>query len=163
MVKSAQLLQKDETDKNRYQRVRDKLQEAETEVQQLIQELQNALADHDMKGKALKAEPVDRQSKSDPMGKGKGQDIIDAGDAVDGDDDEQGLPKTPAGDEHLTKRRAIKHRLREGFLVLHKVKFLQGDIHHVLGKSTEEDAAYQVAEELRRQLLRGMDCSFHPT
>lgn len=161
MIKSAQLLQQDEKDKNRYQRVRDRLQEAETEVQQLIQELQIVLADHDLKGKALKAEPDDRQGKSDPMDKGKGQSIINADDTED--DDEQGLPKTPAGDEHITKRRAIKHRLREGFLVLHKVKFLQGDIYHVLGKSTEEDAAYQAAEELRRQLLRGMGCTFHPT
>jgi E3 ubiquitin-protein ligase SHPRH len=88
-------------------------------------------------------------------------------DADDEDDDEEeeegedlGLPKTPAGDEHRTKRSAIKQRLRECRLLLHKVNFLQGDVFHVLGKSEEEDAAYQAADELRHQLLKGIDFVF---
>ena len=161
MVKCAQLLQHDESDKNRYQRARDKLQEAETEVHMHIKELEDVLANHDLKGKALKAEAAHhQQEKSDLSGKGKGRTISEADESDDDDDDEgdgeeSGLPKTSVGDEHRTKRRAIKRRLREGFLLLHKVKFLQGDVYHVLGKSEEEDAAYQIADELRRKLLKG--------
>jgi E3 ubiquitin-protein ligase SHPRH len=70
------------------------------------------------------------------------------------DPEEKDLPKTPAGEEHRIKRRAIKQRLREGQLVLHRVKFLQGDVFHVLGKSADEDAAYQAAETLRHELLK---------
>ena len=151
-------------DKNRYQRARDKLQEAETEVSRLMQELQDVLADHDLKGEELKAEAGDRQSKPDPTGKGKGRMTTDADDSENeygvADEEELGLPKTPAGDEHRTTRRGIKQRLREGFLLLHKVKFLQGDVYHVLGKSSEEDAAYQAADELRRKLLKGLSFSY---
>ena len=70
------------------------------------------------------------------------------------DPEEKDLPKTPAGEEHRIKRRAIKQRLREGQLVLHRVKFLQGDVFHVLGKSADEDTAYQAAETLRHGLLK---------
>jgi E3 ubiquitin-protein ligase SHPRH len=165
VVKNARLLQHDEKDKNRHQHARDKLQEAETDVRKLIKELEDVLADHDLKGKALKAELGHRQAKSDT--KGKGRMLTDANDSEyddddddEGDEEELGVPKTPAGDEYRVKRRAIKQRLREGFLLLHKVKFLQGDVYHVLGKSPEEDAAYQVAEELRHRLLKGMNFLF---
>jgi len=158
-VKSVQLLQHDEKDKNRHQHARDRLQEAETDVSRFIKELRDVLADHDLKRKALKAETV-RQAKVDQTGKGKGRMTTDVDDFEDEDSeaDEEGLglPKTPAGDEHRTQRKGIKQRLREGSLLLHKVKFLQGDVYHALGKSAEEDAAYEVAEELRRQLLKGI-------
>jgi E3 ubiquitin-protein ligase SHPRH len=164
VIKSAQLLQHDETDKNRHQHVRDRLKEAETDVRKLMKELENVLADHDLKGKVLKEEAGNRQVKFDTTGKGKGRMIADADDEDDEEEEEEGedlgLPKTPAGDEHRTKRSAIKQRLRECRLLLHKVNFLQGDVFHVLGKSEEEDAAYQAADELRHQLLKGIDFVF---
>ena len=82
---------------------------------------------------------------------------------LDSDDDEdvedRGLPKTPAGDDHRVKRIALLARLRECLIVLHRVKFLQGDVYHVLGSSysEKEDAAYADAENLRKDLLK---CEF---
>ena len=51
--------------------------------------------------------------------------------------------------------------MREARISLHKIKFLQGDVYHVLGKSYEvsENEAYAAAEDLRRLLLRGMACA----
>ena len=148
----------------------------EKDTEKHLEEIQTALAKHDAKGKEMKAEAARlrqaRAQASSPdvsttqKGKGKEREIFDEDEygededdstEHDGEDDpeEKDLPKTPAGEEHRTKRRAIMQRLREGQLVLHRVKFLQGDVYHVLGKSADEDAAYQVAENLRRELLKG--------
>lgn len=92
----------------------------------------------------------------DPKGKGKAKerDISPSSDVEDAEDYD--LPKTPAGQEHGIKRRALQQRLRESNVTLHRVKFLQGDVYHVLGgsHSAAEDAAYAAAEEIRRNLLR---------
>lgn len=79
------------------------------------------------------------------------EDIDDVEDVED-----RGLPKTPAGEEHSIKRRALQQRLRECLMVMHRVKFLQGDVYHVLGasQSDKEDAAYAAAETLRKNLLK---------
>ena len=68
------------------------------------------------------------------------------------------MPKTPAGKQHKAQRGALKSRLREARLTLHRIKFLLGDVYHVLGgvHSTSEDAAYEVAEQIRRDLLKGV-------
>lgn len=82
--------------------------------------------------------------------------------AFDNDDDDDGeLPKTPAGEEHLHKSRALQQRMRDCYLLLHRVKFLQGDIYHWIGESkvTEESAAYKAADEIRSKLLK---CAFSP-
>jgi len=64
------------------------------------------------------------------------------------------LPRTPAGEDHLNKKRALQQRLRECYLTLHRIKFLQGDVYHVLGetRAADEDAAYAAAEDVRRLL-----------
>jgi E3 ubiquitin-protein ligase SHPRH len=69
------------------------------------------------------------------------------------------LPRTTAGEEHRNKRGALHNRLRDCYVVLHRIKFLQGDVHHMLGPShaAEEDAAYQEAESIRRSLLKCRD------
>jgi E3 ubiquitin-protein ligase SHPRH len=76
----------------------------------------------------------------------------------------EGLPQTPAGREHMAKRIGLLSRLRECHMVLHKVKFLQGDVYHVLGAShsTAEDIAYTAAEKLRQTLLKGDTMPFSP-
>jgi len=168
VIKSARLIQHDEADKNRYQRARDTLLEAEADIQRHTNEIKAVLADHDLQGKALKGHAASRQHHDKPvdvMGKGKARKVSDDNDMEtdyeeDSEDEERGLPKTPAGDEHRSKRRAIKQRLREALVLLHKVKFLRGDVYHVLGNTAEEDAAYQGAEELRRQLLKGAPLAF---
>ena len=39
--------------------------------------------------------------------------------------------------------------LQEGYVILHKVKFLQGDVYHILGQtSADEDVAYAVVDAL---------------
>lgn len=131
-----------------------------------------------MKGDALKKEAQalrdsrkinilkDQHSEKD-NGKGKGKELerdvspvdldIDLEDEEDVED--RGLPKTPAGEDHRVKRAALLARLRECSMVLHRVKFLQGDVYHVLGSSysDKEDAAYADAETLRKDLLK---CEF---
>ena len=180
LVRHSQLQQKDETYMNRYQSALETLDLAEKDIQKHLEEIQTTLSQHDAKGKEMKAEAARlRRARArvpspdlatTQKGKGKEREIYSDDEDEDNDDDdddssehndgeadpeEKDLPKTPAGEEHRTKRRAIKQRLREGQLVLHRVKFLQGDVHHVLGKSAEEDAAYQAAENLRRELLKG--------
>ncbi|KAF8153782.1 SNF2 family N-terminal domain-containing protein [Crassisporium funariophilum] len=165
LVRYAQLQQQDGSNGARYQHTLKTLQSAETETHKHSQEIQSALAKHDIKGKAMKEEAsLLRQTRdisidpTDNKGKGKYRERTEDSESEDGDDpEEDDLPKTPAGEEHRAKRRAIKQRLREAQLLLHRVKFLQGDVHHVLGNAPEEDAAYQAAENLRRDLLRATE------
>ena len=161
---------------NRYQSALETLDLAEKDSLKHLEEIQTTLAKHDAKGKEMKAEVARlRQARArasstevtvTQKGKGKererfsddGSEDEDEEDGIDRDGEvdpeEKDLPKTPAGEEHRIKRRAIKQRLREGQLVLHRVKFLKGDVFHVLGKSADEDAAYQAAESLRHGLLK---------
>lgn len=161
---------------NRYQSALETLDLAEKDSLKHLEEIQTTLAKHDAKGKEMKAEVARlRQARArasstevtvTQKGKGKererfsddGSEDEDEDDEIDRDGEvdpeEKDLPKTPAGEEHRIKRRAIKQRLREGQLVLHRVKFLKGDVFHVLGKSADEDAAYQAAESLRHGLLK---------
>lgn len=104
-----------------------------------------------------------QRDESGDTGKGKGKARAASPFSDDESDDESedsDLPKTPAGEEHKNKKRALQQRLRECYLAQHRVKFLQGDVYHVIGesKAVEEDAAYSAAETLRRQLLR---CESH--
>jgi hypothetical protein len=86
------------------------------------------------------------------------------GDENDNESDNGGLPKTPAGDEHLHKSRALQQRLRDCYLTLHKVKFIQGDMYHWMGgsKSVEEELAYNAADGIRKKLLKCMHLPFSP-
>ena len=176
LVRHSQLQQQDEAQMNRYQSALETLDLAEKDTQKHLEEIQATLAKHDAKGKEMKAEAARlrqaraRASSSDvtvaQKGKGKERERFSDDESEDEDEDEEiehdgeidpeekDLPKTPAGEEHRIKRRAIKQRLREGQLVMHRVKFLQGDVFHVLGRSADEDAAYQVAETLRHGLLK---------
>lgn len=123
---------------------------------------------HDARGEKLKEEAVAlriEQVKAvdveDESGKNKQRAVIEDKESSlnldeDGDEYAAGIPKTRAGAEHILKRVTLVKRLRDCNLVLHKVKFLQGDVYHVLGTSYSdaEDAAYAAAERLRRDLLK---------
>lgn len=158
--------QKDDTVEDHYQNSLRTLEQAEADTNKHLEEIRDALAKHDAKGKILIEEAAllrqQRESSPEPSatdkGKGKARDRDDEREDEGGEEDpeEKGLPKTPAGEEHRVKRRTLKHRLREGHVLLHRVKFLQGDVYHVLGRSVDEDAAYQAAEKLRRELLKGV-------
>ena len=165
---------KDETIENRYQSSLKILQAAEKEADKYIEDIRDTLAKHDAKGKEMKEEAARlRQERAEePLddnekGKGKERDMRDEDVGPDAEDDadeedleEKGLPKTPAGEEHRHKRAALKQRMREGRLLLHRVHFLLGDIHHVLGDTAMEEVSYERAERLRRELLRSMPVSY---
>jgi E3 ubiquitin-protein ligase SHPRH len=168
LIRWAQLQQKDDSVHNHYQNALRTLDSAEKDVNQFLDEIRDILAKHDDRGKELKEEAAQQRREhmmgqtsatvdATDKGKGKAKEQERPEDGPDDHDDpeDKGLPKTPAGEEHRNKRAALSHRLREGLLILHRVKFLQGDVLHVLGDSAKEDAAYETAEKLRRQLLQG--------
>lgn len=153
---------------NHYQNALRTLESAEKDVNQFLDEIRDILAKHEVKGRELKeSEDAARLKREhatsetsvavDANDKGKGKAPQRGEEGLDHEDDpeDKGLPKTPAGEEHRNKSTTLKQRLREGLVILHRVKFLQGDVQHVLGNSAKEDAAYDAAEKLRRQLLQG--------
>lgn len=171
-LKHAQLEHKDETIENRYQSSLKILQAAAKETDKYIEDIRDTLAKHDAIGKEMKEETAllrEERTEEPPVDseKGKGKEVVklddqDAdndNDASEEDLEEKGLPKTPAGEEHRHKRAALKQRLREGRLLLHRVHFLLGDTYHVLGDTPMEEASYERAEGLRRELLRSTSAS----
>ncbi|KAK0216540.1 SNF2 family N-terminal domain-containing protein [Armillaria nabsnona] len=158
IVRLAQLKQHDNNDHNRYHRSLELLLAAEKEANKLIDEIESAITDHDVKGDVLKKEAAARRASQPelPSRKGKERELSWT---PSEDTDDDGLPRTPAGEEHGIKRRALQQRLRESRMVLHRVKFLQGDTYHVLGDSfaAEESAAYAECEEMRHNLLKSTE------
>lgn len=133
-------------------------------------ELATAIDEHRAAGEVLKKEAAARRESlsaktgeaSTPTankGKGKEREVSEVSSASEDEDSEvKGLPRNPEGEEYVTRRGALQHRLREIKIVLHKVKFLQGDVCHMLGEdhSSAEAEAYDAAEAIRRDLLKGM-------
>ncbi|KAG6335414.1 hypothetical protein ID866_3675 [Astraeus odoratus] len=171
LVRLAQLQQHNEQDRDRYHRALEHLNTAERDANELIAEVKAAIAQHQQKGDALKKEARtlretrERIAGSDSsltsLDKGKEKEtardpspLSDEGNEDDMED--RGLPKTLAGEEHRTKRNGLQQRLRECNILLHKVKFLQGDVYHVLGPShsEKEDACYGAADALRKDILK---------
>ncbi|KAI0702634.1 SNF2 family N-terminal domain-containing protein [Earliella scabrosa] len=168
----AQLVQREEQNKNRYRQALDLLIEAEQEADKMMADVKEAIAQHTKEGEKLKEETAqlraarrkgsadDQQAEGD-KGKGKGRANGDTPevDLQDLEADEEGIPRNPAGDAHRAKSTSLSQRLRENRIVLHKIKFLQGDVYHVLGKSYEnaENEAYAAAQELRSLLLKGTE------
>jgi len=142
---------RDQSDLNRYQHALETLLRAEKEAVAMIEEVKTGLADHTAKGALLKKDPAvataEDKDKDKDKDKGKQRQVSeDPPEAVGSDD--RDLPHSPAADEHGKKKRgALQHRLRECRLTLHKAKFLQGDIYHILGVSQSEDEACGAAEK----------------
>lgn len=131
------------------------------EVNRLAGELQNAIKEHNAKGEALKRQspnitPSENQNQEDvsPEG-GNGEKGKEREHSLISNDED--IPRSVLDEEHAAKRRALQQRLKEMRLVLHRVKFLQGDVYHVLGSqhSASEAEAYGTADEIRRDLLKG--------
>jgi len=170
LARHAQLIQHDKSIDARYYKALEILLEAEKAADQLVNDVNAAIIGLEAKAEELKKEAaaqrkaraqIEVQGPGLGLDKGKGKaparDNSPSGDGQVSEYGEDGdLPRTPAGEEHLNKRRALQQRLRECYLVLHRIKFLQGDIYHVLGETeaAKEDAAYAVAEDLRHRLLR---------
>ncbi|KAI0742548.1 SNF2 family N-terminal domain-containing protein [Daedaleopsis nitida] len=178
MTTLAQLLQQDDGNRNCYRQALDILLEAEHDADTLLADIKDALAQHTKEGEQLKAEMAqlrasrrqgsadtrndNKNGQSSDIGKGKGKELAPAQSDTpepDFDADEEGIPRTPAGEAHKAKGVSLAQRLRESRIVLHKIKFLQGDLYHTLGKSHEnsENDAYAAAEDLRRLLLKSTE------
>ncbi|KAJ7074914.1 SNF2 family N-terminal domain-containing protein [Mycena belliarum] len=159
LIKMAQL-QQHGGNKNRYQHCLETLLRAEKDTAQLIQEIQSTIATHEANGRNLaqdqELEPQATVGATSPnKGKGKEQERSFSPLSDLDSDDEDDASCSPAAKAHRSKRQALKHRLREFRLVMHRVKFLQGDSYHMLGESQSaaESAAYEEAEAIRRALL----------
>ncbi|KAL1937944.1 hypothetical protein VTO73DRAFT_12694 [Trametes versicolor] len=167
MATLAQLLQQDESKLNRYREALDMLVAAETEAQKLVSDLSDVLSEHAKEGEKLKEETtrlreLRHQATSHHAAdhnKGKGRARSDSPDHDSVEADEEGLPHNPIGDAHRAKAGMLQNRIRDARIILHKVKFLQGDVYHVLGEqyTNQENEAYAAAEELRRVLLKGTE------
>jgi len=165
----AQLQQHATNDFNRYPKALQTLKDSEKQANDMIGEIKTALDEHRTAGEVLKKEAAARRSSlgmrasevstsTADKGKGKERAVSEVPpDSEDGDSEDKVL-HNPAGEEHAAKRGALQHRLREIKLVLHKLKFLQGDVYHMLGEaySSAEAEAYDAAEAIRRDLLRGL-------
>jgi E3 ubiquitin-protein ligase SHPRH len=157
LVRFAGLQQRDEADRTRYQHALETLLVAEQEIKQIIEDVKAAIAEHATIGEALKQEALAsrnaRQKSVAPAsddnsadkGKGKAQDDDEASDVDDND-----LPRTLAGEEHASKRRALQLRLREYKVTLHKVKFLQ-----VSGHTTSTQEFFLISPIGRRKSCPG--------
>lgn len=163
LIRQAQLEQKDDTDLGNYRNALKTLQLAGKETNKFIEVIKDMLVKHEKQSKEmireaarLLQERMDETAVTDGKGKEKSSNDVNETDEESAEDEteEKGLPKTPAGEEHKYKGVVLRERLRKGYLLLHRVHFLQGDAYHVLGDFTEEDASYQNAEKVRQDLLK---------
>jgi E3 ubiquitin-protein ligase SHPRH len=174
MATATQIMQHDDSIDQRPQKCLEILLRAEKEADEITADVLSVIAKHDAKGVQLKAEAaslhaargekqhIRRNVRNNHGGtQGTRPHIVDDDSSIDEDDesDDSGLPKTQAGEEHLHKSRALQQRLRDCYLTLHRVKFLQGDMFHWIGKSkgAEEATSYKAAEETRSKILQ---CAF---
>lgn len=165
LIKRAQLTQHDDERQQKDEVVLGMLLDAKSDMDALCAEICDVIADHNAKGEILKEEAAaaaqrlasENAENAGSSSKAKDKHVQrDYSEPVSEGTADDGLPKTPAGDEHRNKKRALQSRLRECHVVLHQLHFLLGDIYHVLGEkySTKEDEAYAAAEELRKRLLK---------
>jgi len=171
MVTATQIMQHDVSLDQRPQKCLEILLRAEKEADETISDVLSTITKHDAKGVQLKAEAASlRTTRGEKQAfrknvrgdhratEGIRPHVVDDHSSIDDDEesDESGLPKTPAGEEHLHKSRGLQQRLRDCYLTLHRVKFLQGDMYHWMGESkiAEEVVSYKAADEIRSKLLK---------
>ncbi|KAI9509909.1 SNF2 family N-terminal domain-containing protein [Russula earlei] len=156
MATATQIMQHDGGIYQRAQNCLEILLRAEKEAEEIISDVVSVITDHDAKGAELKAKSTSRRMAIGVERHVDDDDPTLSGNSDDNTSDDGGLPKTPAGEEHLHKSRALQQRLRDCYLTLHRVKFLQGDMYHWMGESrvAEEATAYKAADEIRSKLLK---------
>ncbi|KAF8512949.1 SNF2 family N-terminal domain-containing protein [Hysterangium stoloniferum] len=164
LVRRAQLSQKVEEDFNRYDTAHDLLVRAQTETENLLADIRRAITEHEAYGKILKEETAALRRQrgiedgegtplANDKGKGRARSVDPFSD-IDSDDEEDGLPRTRLGSEYRTRKRNLQARLREAYVLQHKVMFFLGDVFHVLEQARSEDKAYGEAENIRKSLLK---------
>lgn len=134
-------------DPNRHHIALQMLQNAEGDISQLIEELENAIRRYSGKGKASKT-PVD----SEALNNGPTSNNKENGHETSPHEEKT---TTSLEEEKAVRRRTLNQRLRETRLVLHRIKFLQGDVYHVLDNQYSSEESYGIANEIRRELLKG--------
>ncbi|KAF7309597.1 SNF2 family helicase [Mycena indigotica] len=148
LIRTAQLQQQGVGD-NCYQVSLETLILAENESTQLLQEIDSSIAVH---------EAILLDSDYSNKGKGKARESsVSATRSTDTKEDEIGLQTN--FQDHRSRKTALKNRRREAQLIMHRVKFLQGDVYHMLGEGhgVSENAAYEAAESLRQVLLSAVE------
>jgi len=133
-------------DPNRHHTALQTLQNAEGDIGQLIEELENTIQRCSGKGKVSKTS-IDLEA----LNNGTTSDNQENGHATSPHEE-----KTTPEEEQAVRRRSLNQRLRETRLVLHRIKFLQGDVYHVLDNQHSSEESYGVANEIRRELLKGL-------
>ena len=171
MTAKAQLVQQNSENKNRYRDTLELLLAAEKEADKLIAEILNVASAHAKEGERLRAEvrAARRQSSTGPSndgGKGKekakeAEESRDEDQVLEHEADEDDIPRNAMGEAYKGKLIAINSRLREARIAMHKVKFLLGDVYHILGAMYEqqENDAYAAADDMRRVLLKSESMS----
>ncbi|GLB44340.1 putative SNF2 family N-terminal domain [Lyophyllum shimeji] len=176
LIRIAQLQAQDENDPQRFQHALATLQEAEREARALVDEAKGALDRYmaarrrERKGKKALQGPPDEVPAGDVVlekGKGKqravSEETVEYESDVEEDESEDEVEavkgKRKMGEERGQRKGALRNRLRECRIALHRAKFLQGDMYHSLGAefAEQENMAYREAEEMRRGLLKGTE------
>ncbi|KAJ7623410.1 SNF2 family N-terminal domain-containing protein [Roridomyces roridus] len=154
LVRMSQLQQQLGQDKQRYQHSLETLLLAEKDTVKLLDEIETCLANHEASRQEQATDAAeDAGVVSDEKGKGKERErerSLSPLSDIESEDDEK---DTPADKQYRAKRNGLKHRLRELQIVMHRLKFLMGDVYHML-KSPKENEAYEEAETIRRNLLK---------
>lgn len=125
------------------------------DIQQLITEIQKARAEHlqDRKHfeKPSMTDESNREASLVPEDMMLNHDHAQDSDSDDSDDE--------AGPSRVDRSTTggFTARLREARMLLHKANFLLGDAYHQAEKTSDEDASYNAAEEIRKLLLRGSE------
>ncbi|KAJ7224511.1 SNF2 family N-terminal domain-containing protein [Mycena pura] len=157
VIRMAQLQQQG-FDKDRYQRSLETLLMAEKEITQLIEEIESTISTHEAQRPHRTEETESAAKKSTLLtdkGKERQRSLSPLSEVESEKDDDDNLDMS-AAKEHRTRQRVLKNKLRDIQLVMHRVKFLQGDVYHMLGEShsAAENAAYEEAESIRRAVLK---------
>ena len=152
----AQLQYRDEGDGNRVSHALQTLLQAEKEALALTEEIKAALDKHKTPHSSSSQVSPDPSSTDKGKGKQRAESEDPHHDMIS--DSDEALEPSGILEERRRKRGALQSRFRECRLALHRVKFFQGDMYHCLGEKSaaEEDAAYEAAGEIRRELLRGV-------
>jgi E3 ubiquitin-protein ligase SHPRH len=176
LVKKAQLTQLVEGNTGRFVQALEFLTIAEKEVMTLLEEVRAAIAAHEAHGEIIKKETAAARLEQkgivdDRMQGGnfpsasttKTREQMSEGDQIAEDpvdrDEDYDIPDGQVGDAFKAKRSALSNRLRETQILMHQVKFWQGNITHNQNPdiiSEVEKATYDAAETLRKDILKGM-------
>jgi E3 ubiquitin-protein ligase SHPRH len=150
------LLQKNQKQNKRYLHSLNLLLDCRQRADDLMERIRSYMRDvREEAGKLHSARGTPGNEAGDPSGLRSSPMELE-----DREPEDEGFPKTKAGEELRTRHRALQSRLRECQVTLHKIIFLTGDTFNILGNAEKEREAYEEADVLRKRLLQGMWIAF---